>query len=67
MTVLAERPTVDSLDFELPAILEATEPPEVRGRGRDDVRLLVARRRDLHLAHGRFWQLPEFLASGKFE
>ena len=64
MTVLAERPTVDSLDFELPAILEATEPPEVRGRGRDDVRLLVARRRDLHLAHGRFWQLPEFLASG---
>jgi S-adenosylmethionine:tRNA ribosyltransferase-isomerase len=64
MTLLAERPRVDSLDFELPAILEATEPPEVRGRGRDDVRLLVARRRDLHLAHGRFWQLAEFLQPG---
>jgi S-adenosylmethionine:tRNA ribosyltransferase-isomerase len=56
--------TVDALDFELPAVLEATEPAEVRGRGRDDVRLLVARRRDLHLAHGRFWQLPEFLEPG---
>jgi S-adenosylmethionine:tRNA ribosyltransferase-isomerase len=56
--------TVDALDFELPSALEATEPAEVRGRGRDDVRLLVARRRDLHLAHGRFWQLPEFLEPG---
>jgi len=56
--------TVDSLDFELPSALEATEPAEVRGRGRDDVRLLVARRRDSHLAHARFWQLPEFLQPG---
>src|SRR3954451_22377463 len=61
MSLLA---TVDALDFELPAALEATEPAEIRGRGRDDVRLLVARRRDLHLAHGRFWQLPEFLDPG---
>ncbi len=30
------------LSFELPSVLEATEPPEVRGRGRDDVRLLVS-------------------------
>jgi S-adenosylmethionine:tRNA ribosyltransferase-isomerase len=64
MTLVAERPRIDSLDFELPAALEATEPAEVRGRGRDDVRLLVARRGDLHLAHGRFWQLPEFLLPG---
>ena len=56
--------TVDSLDFELPTALEATEPAEVRGRGRDDVRLLVARRRDLHLTHARFWQLPEMLEPG---
>ena len=55
---------IDSLDFELPAALEATEPAEIRGRGRDDVRLLVARRHDLHLAHARFWQLPEFLDPG---
>ncbi|MBV8303479.1 MAG: S-adenosylmethionine:tRNA ribosyltransferase-isomerase [Acidimicrobiia bacterium] len=64
MTLLAERPTVDSLDFELPPALEAAEPAEVRGRGRDDVRLLVARRRGLHLAHARFWQLPEVLRAG---
>jgi len=56
--------TVDSLDFELPTALEATEPAEVRGRGRDDVRLLVARRRDLHLTLARFWQLPEMLEPG---
>lgn len=56
--------TVDSLDFALPPALEATEPAEVRGRGRDDVRLLVARRHDLHLTHGRFWQLPDFLEPG---
>jgi S-adenosylmethionine:tRNA ribosyltransferase-isomerase len=64
MSVLAERPTVDSLDFELPSALEATEPPERRGRGRDDVRLLVAHRHDLRLAHARFWQLPDVLAAG---
>jgi S-adenosylmethionine:tRNA ribosyltransferase-isomerase len=64
MSVLAERPTVDGLDFELPSALEATEPPELRGRGRDDVRLLVAYRRDRRLAHARFWQLPDFLAPG---
>jgi len=56
--------TVDALDFELPPALEASEPAETRGRGRDDVRLLVARRRDLGLAHGRFWQLPEYLEPG---
>jgi len=56
--------TVESLDFDLPSALEATEPAEVRGRGRDDVRLLVARRRDLHVAHARFWQLADFLDPG---
>jgi S-adenosylmethionine:tRNA ribosyltransferase-isomerase len=63
-TLAPERLHVDGLDFELPPALEATEPAETRGRGRDDVRLLVARRRDRHLAHGRFWQLPEFLEPG---
>ena len=33
-----------TLDFALPAALEAREPPEARGAGRDGVRLLVAER-----------------------
>ena len=32
--------------FELPARLEATEPPEARGLARDEVRLMVASRGD---------------------
>jgi S-adenosylmethionine:tRNA ribosyltransferase-isomerase len=54
----------NSLDFELPAELEAHEPPEVRGRGRDDVRLLVSRRATNEIVHARFTDLPEFLAPG---
>jgi S-adenosylmethionine:tRNA ribosyltransferase-isomerase len=54
----------DGLDFSLPSELEAHEPPEVRGRGRDDVRLLVSRRATNEILHARFTQLPEFLRSG---
>ena len=54
----------DTLDFDLPPLLEATEPPEHRGRGRDDVRLLVARRQSSALHHARFWQLPQMLTPG---
>jgi S-adenosylmethionine:tRNA ribosyltransferase-isomerase len=43
---------------------EAHEPPEVRGEGRDDVRLLVATRHDLGLVHAGFRELPRFLAAG---
>jgi S-adenosylmethionine:tRNA ribosyltransferase-isomerase len=43
---------------------EAQEPPEERGRGRDDVAMLVASRRDRRLAHARFGDLPRFLAPG---
>src|SRR5207302_346564 len=32
--------------------------------GRDDVRLLVARRQSWTLTHARFWQLPEMLRPG---
>jgi S-adenosylmethionine:tRNA ribosyltransferase-isomerase len=64
VSLVAERLHVDSLDFELPPALEATEPAEVAGRGRDDVRLLVARRHDVELVHARFPQLPEFLEPG---
>jgi S-adenosylmethionine:tRNA ribosyltransferase-isomerase len=50
--------------IDLPTRLEAREPPEVRGRGRDDVRLLVASRPDGTIVHSRFADLPEFLAPG---
>jgi S-adenosylmethionine:tRNA ribosyltransferase-isomerase len=44
--------------------LEAHEPPEERGCGRDDVALLVATRRDGVLVHARFAELPRFLVPG---
>jgi S-adenosylmethionine:tRNA ribosyltransferase-isomerase len=50
--------------LELNSRLEAHEPPEVRGEGRDDVALLVATRRDLAVAHARFRDLPRVLSSG---
>jgi len=46
------------------SVLEAHEPPEVRGAGRDDVALLVATRHDLGLVHARFHDLPCFLNAG---
>jgi S-adenosylmethionine:tRNA ribosyltransferase-isomerase len=50
--------------LELPLRLEAHEPPEARGVGRDDVAMLVATRHDLTLAHSRFRELPRFLSAG---
>ena len=50
--------------LELPVRLEAHEPPEVRGEGRDDVALLVATRHDLALVHACFRHLPHFLSAG---
>jgi S-adenosylmethionine:tRNA ribosyltransferase-isomerase len=55
---------VSALEFELPTRLEAHEPPEARGLRRDEVRLLVARRRDGSIVHTRFTELPDFLAAG---
>ena len=52
------------LDFHLPAELEATAPPEDRGRGRDDVRLLVARTGSGQIEHRQFPELLELLAPG---
>jgi S-adenosylmethionine:tRNA ribosyltransferase-isomerase len=46
------------------ARLEAHQPPETRGLGRDDVAMLVARRHDGALAHARFRDLPSFLEPG---
>ena len=50
--------------LELPVRLEAHEPPEARGLGRDDVAMLVATRHDLELVHARFRELPRFLSAG---
>jgi S-adenosylmethionine:tRNA ribosyltransferase-isomerase len=50
--------------LELPVRLEAHEPPEERGVGRDDVAMLVATRHDRELVHARFRELPKFLSAG---
>jgi S-adenosylmethionine:tRNA ribosyltransferase-isomerase len=55
---------MSALAFELPAVLEAHEPPEARGLERDDVRLLVATRHDRRLVHTTFRHLPFFLHAG---
>jgi S-adenosylmethionine:tRNA ribosyltransferase-isomerase len=47
--------------LELPRRLEAHEPPEVRGGGRDDVAMLVATRHDGAVVDARFRDLPRFL------
>jgi S-adenosylmethionine:tRNA ribosyltransferase-isomerase len=52
----------DVTDFELPAGLEASQPPEARGVARDDVRLLVAD--GTGLRHARFGGLGQFLRAG---
>jgi S-adenosylmethionine:tRNA ribosyltransferase-isomerase len=49
---------------ELPPELQASEPPEVRGRGRDDVRLMVSRTASSELSHHSFAALPDLLLPG---
>jgi S-adenosylmethionine:tRNA ribosyltransferase-isomerase len=53
-----------SVTFELPATLEAHEPPEARGVARDDVALLVSRGRSGAVSHHRFGALPGLLLPG---
>ncbi len=52
------------LDFALPPTLEAHEPPEARGLGRDGVRLLTGRRGTGEVTHHRFRDLPDLLRPG---
>src|SRR5437867_12948564 len=52
------------LDFKLPPELEAREPAELRGSGRDDVRLMVSHRQTGDVAHAHFRELPAFLRAG---
>jgi len=48
----------------LPPELEAREPAELRGSGRDDVRLMVSHRQTGDVAHAHFRELPAFLRAG---
>ncbi|MBF9073052.1 S-adenosylmethionine:tRNA ribosyltransferase-isomerase [Streptacidiphilus sp. NEAU-YB345] len=49
----------------MPPELEAVAPPEERGgSGRDDVRLMVARRHGLTVTHHAFRELPQLLEPG---
>jgi len=57
MTVLAPQ-------LGLPEPAEAREPAEVRGTGRDDVRLLVARRDSGRIDHANFPELADLLEPG---
>lgn len=52
------------LSFHLPADLEASAPAEVRGVGRDGVRMLVARRHSSEVSHASFADLPRLLDPG---
>jgi S-adenosylmethionine:tRNA ribosyltransferase-isomerase len=52
----------DALAFDRPQELFAARPPEMRGEGRDDVRLMVTH--GATHAHARFAELPKFLREG---
>lgn len=51
-------------DFVLPADLEASEPPEVRGLARDEVRLMVSYQANDRIVHTHFRDLTDFLIPG---
>ena len=52
------------MDFALPQQLEAHEPPELRGTGRDDVRMIVSERSSGRVVDTHFRELPRFLRGG---
>ena len=52
------------MEFALPAALEATAPPEIRGLPRDGVRLMVSRAEAGEVSHHRFTGLPDLLLPG---
>lgn len=64
MALRTEELAAPSPAFALPPELEANEPPEARGRSREDVRLLVTQGPLGTPTHARFEQLPNFLKSG---
>jgi S-adenosylmethionine:tRNA ribosyltransferase-isomerase len=59
MTVIQE-----TLNFELPATLNAVMPPERRGIRRDHVKLMVQNRGTGNVEHDRFYNLDSYLKEG---
>ena len=55
---------IEPLDFTLPPALEAHEPPEERGIGRDGVRLMVSRGAEPLVSHHRFAAIVDALDPG---
>jgi S-adenosylmethionine:tRNA ribosyltransferase-isomerase len=53
-----------ALDFEVPPELEAHEPAEFRGSGRDDVRMIVSDHATGRVTDTHFRELPDFLRAG---
>jgi S-adenosylmethionine:tRNA ribosyltransferase-isomerase len=53
-----------AMKFDLPAELEAHEPPELRGVRRDHVRLLILPRFEGPVVHTRFEDIGAFLRTG---
>ncbi len=64
MTMTTLQPSERRLAFSLTPDLEAHEPPEARGLGRDEVRLMVSHYRDNRVDHARFIDLPSYLQPG---
>ncbi|MEL6307017.1 MAG: S-adenosylmethionine:tRNA ribosyltransferase-isomerase [Chloroflexota bacterium] len=60
---LADRLT-DGLNFVLPSVLEASEPPEARGLARDEVRLMVSYDSTDDVHHAQFRDIGQFLNAG---
>ncbi|MDQ6798652.1 MAG: S-adenosylmethionine:tRNA ribosyltransferase-isomerase [Actinomycetota bacterium] len=56
--------TAEVVAFDLPRDHEATEPAEIRGTGRDDVRLMVAGGAGGTITHRRFSDIVDVLAPG---
>jgi len=55
---------MNAIEFVLPPQLEARQPAELRGTGRDDVRLLVSDRASGATTDAHFRDLPRFLKPG---
>ncbi|MGZ8796520.1 MAG: S-adenosylmethionine:tRNA ribosyltransferase-isomerase, partial [Thermoanaerobaculia bacterium] len=55
---------MSAIEFALPPELEAHEPAELRGTGRDDVRMIVSNRTTGEVVDTNFRELPEFLRAG---
>jgi len=64
VTAVLDPRALDPRAIEPDVLVDATEPPEARGLGRDQVRLLVGRRASGTVTHHAFAELPSLLAAG---